>query len=141
MTKMEITDLPSDKKIVLFDGVCNLCETSVQFIIQHDKNDTFRFASLQSEIGKKTIHHLGLENRGIDSIILYEPNKAYYYKALAAKLILKELSTWKSYLYPLIPTGMIGNSIYDYIAKNRYKWYGIKESCMLPSKEVLSKFL
>ena len=138
---MEITDLPSDKKIVLFDGVCNLCETSVQFIIQHDKNDVFRFASLQSEIGQKIITHLGLENRGIDSIILYEPNKAYYYKAEAAKLILKELDTWKSFLYPLIPTGMIGNSIYDYVAKNRYKWYGKKESCMLPSKEVLSKFL
>lgn len=138
---MEITDLPSDKKIVLFDGVCNLCETSVQFIIQHDKNDVFLFTALQSEIGQKIINHLGLENRGIDSIILYEPNQAYYYKAEAAKLILKELNTWKSFLYPLIPTGMIGNFFYDYVAKNRYKWYGKKESCMMPSKEVLSKFL
>ncbi|WP_222940997.1 thiol-disulfide oxidoreductase DCC family protein [Flavobacterium macrobrachii] len=138
---MEITDLPSDKKIVLFDGVCNLCETSVQFIIQHDKNDVFLFAAIQSEIGQKIINHLGLENRGIDSIILYEPNQAYYYKAEAAKLILKELNTWKSFLYPLIPTGMIGNFFYDYVAKNRYKWYGKKESCMMPSKEVLSKFL
>lgn len=138
---MEITDLSSDKKIVLFDGVCNLCETSVQFIIQHDKNDAFLFAAIQSEIGQKIINHLGLENRGIDSIILYEPNQAYYYKAEAAKLILKELNTWKSLLYPLIPTGMIGNFFYDYVAKNRYKWYGKKESCMMPSKEVLSKFL
>ncbi|WP_353850666.1 DCC1-like thiol-disulfide oxidoreductase family protein [Flavobacterium sp.] len=138
---MEITDLPSDKKIVLFDGVCNLCETSVQFIIQHDKNDVFLFAAIQSEIGQKIINHLGLENRGIDSIIFYEPNQAYYYKAEAAKLILKELNTWKSFLYPLIPTGMIGNFFYDYVAKNRYKWYGKKESCMMPSKEVLSKFL
>ena len=138
---MEITDLSSDKKIVLFDGVCNLCETSVQFIIQHDKNDVFLFAAIQSEIGQKIINHLGLENRGIDSIILYEPNQAYYYKAEAAKLILKELNTWKSFLYPLIPTGMIGNFFYDYVAKNRYKWYGKKESCMMPSKEVLSKFL
>jgi predicted DCC family thiol-disulfide oxidoreductase YuxK len=138
---MEITDLSSDKKIVLFDGVCNLCETSVQFIIQHDKNDVFLFAAIQSEIGQKIINHLGLENRGIDSIILYEPNQAYYYKAEAAKLILKELNTWKSLLYPLIPTGMIGNFFYDYVAKNRYKWYGKKESCMMPSKEVLSKFL
>lgn len=138
---MEITDLPSDKKIVLFDGVCNLCETSVQFIIQHDKNDVFLFAAIQSEIGQKIINHLGLENRGIESIILYEPNQAYYYKAEAAKLILKELNTWKSLLYPLIPTGMIGNFFYDYVAKNRYKWYGKKESCMMPSKEVLSKFL
>ncbi|MCZ8090472.1 MAG: DCC1-like thiol-disulfide oxidoreductase family protein [Flavobacterium sp.] len=136
-----MTDLPSDKKIVLFDGVCNLCETSVQFIIQHDKNDVFLFAAIQSEIGQKIINHLGLENRGIDSIIFYEPNQAYYYKAEAAKLILKELNTWKSFLYPLIPTGMIGNFFYDYVAKNRYKWYGKKESCMMPSKEVLSKFL
>lgn len=138
---MEIIDLPSDKKIVLFDGVCNLCEASVQFIIQYDKDDMFRFASLQSEIGQKIIHYLGLENRGIDSIILYEPKKAYYYKAEAAKLVLKELHTWKKFLYPLIPTGIVGNSIYDYVAKNRYKWYGKKESCMIPSAEVLSKFL
>jgi predicted DCC family thiol-disulfide oxidoreductase YuxK len=138
---MELTDLPLNKKIILFDGVCNLCESSVQFIIQHDKNDVFRFASLQSEIGQQIIQHLGLEKRGIDSIILYEPNKAYYYKAEAAKLILKELNTWKKVFYPLIPTGMIGNIFYDYVAKNRYKWYGKKESCMIPTPELKSKFL
>jgi predicted DCC family thiol-disulfide oxidoreductase YuxK len=138
---MELTDLPLNKKIVLFDGVCNLCESSVQFIIQHDKNDVFRFASLQSELGQKIINHLGLENRGIDSIILYEPNKAYYYKVEAAKLILKELQTWKKIFYPLIPTGMLGNIFYDYVAKNRYKWYGKKERCMIPTTELKSKFL
>jgi predicted DCC family thiol-disulfide oxidoreductase YuxK len=138
---MEITDFPEDKKIVVFDGVCNLCESSVQFIIKHDQKDVFRFASIQTEIGKKIINHLGLENRGIDSIILYEPNKAYYNKAEAAKLILKELVTWKSFLYPLIPTGILGNFFYDYIAKNRYKWYGKKDNCMIPTPELKSKFL
>lgn len=136
-----MNNLPENKKIILFDGVCNLCESSVQFIIKHDKNDVFRFASLQSEIGQKIIKHLGLENRNIDSIILYEPNKAYYYKAQAVKSILKELHTWKNLFYPLIPTGKIGNFFYDYVAKNRYKWYGKKDNCMIPTKEIMVKFL
>ena len=95
---MEITDLPIDKKIILFDGVCNLCDNSVQFIIKHDKNDIFRFVALQSELGQKIIKHLGIQDRNIDSIILYEPNIAYYYKAEAIKKIVSELDTWHKIL-------------------------------------------
>jgi len=68
-----ILDLPDNKKIILFDGLCNLCEVSVQFVIKYDKKDIFRFVPLQSDLGKKIIKHIGLENKNIDSIILYEP--------------------------------------------------------------------
>ena len=139
---MEIKDLPKDKKIILFDGICNLCDNAVQFIIKHDKNDIFRFISLQSELGKNILKHIGLNDNQIDSIILYQPGIAYFIKADAALKILKELNSNYRFLllFSFIPS-FIKNSIYDYIATNRYKWYGKKESCLIPSRELESKFL
>lgn len=135
-------NLPLDKKIILFDGVCNLCDSSVQFIIKHDKKDTFRFVALQSEIGLEIINHIGIDTSKIDSILLYEPGKAYYYKAQAALKIAKELGgiytaiSW----FSILPN-FLTNTVYDYIAKNRYKWYGKKEACMIPTPELKAKFL
>jgi len=139
---MEIKDLPKDKKIILFDGICNLCDNAVQFIIKHDKNDIFRFISLQSELGKNILKHIGLNDNQIDSIILYQPEIAYFIKADAAFKILKELNSRYRFLllFSFLPS-FIKNSIYDYIATNRYKWYGKKESCLIPSRELDSKFL
>ncbi len=139
---MEIKDLPKDKKIILFDGICNLCDNAVQFIIKHDKNDIFRFVSLQSELGNSISKHIGIKNNQIDSIILYQPGIAYFIKADAALKILKELNSNYRFLllFSFIPS-FIKNSIYDYIATNRYKWYGKKESCLIPSRELESKFL
>ena len=139
---MEIKDLPKDKKIILFDGICNLCDNAVQFIIKHDKNDIFRFISLQSELGKNILKHIGLNNSQIDSIVLYQPGIAYFIKADAAFKILKELNSRYRFLllFSFTPS-LIKNSIYDYIAANRYKWYGKKESCLIPSLELESKFL
>ena len=71
-------NLPPNKKIILFDGVCNLCDSAVQFVIKHDKKDVFRFVALQSELGQKIIKHIGINSVNIDSVILYEPGIAYY---------------------------------------------------------------
>lgn len=135
-------NLPENKKIILFDGVCNLCDASVQFIIKHDAKDIFRFVAIQSELGQEIIKYLGIDTSKTDSIILYEPGIAYYYKAEAALRITRELKSWHSILYGFmfIPDG-IKNSVYDYIAKNRYKWYGKKEACMIPTPELKAKFL
>lgn len=137
-----IEKLPKDKKIILFDGVCNLCDKSVQFIYKHDKKDVFRFVSLQSELGEDIIKYLGINTNKTDSIILYEPGKAYYYKAEAAMKIAEKLEGIYSLisLFSFFPLS-ISDSIYDYIAKNRYKWYGKKETCMIPSPELKAKFL
>ena len=75
-------NLPKDKKIILFDGVCNLCDTSVQLIIKHDEKDIFRFVALQSELGQQILKHIGIDTKSIDSILLYEPGIAYYYNCL-----------------------------------------------------------
>lgn len=135
-------NLPPNKKIILFDGVCNLCNSAVQFVIKYDKKDVFRFVALQSELGQEILKYIGIDPKNIDSIILYEPGVAYYYKSAAAIQIAKNLGGfWHlGTFFRIIPTG-ISNQLYDYIAKNRYKWYGKKESCMLPTPELKSKFL
>lgn len=135
-------NLPFDKKIILFDGVCNLCNSAVQFIIKHDKKDVFRFVALQSELGQEILNYIGIDVKNIDSIVLYEPGVAYYYKSDAALQIAGNLNGLFSLgtVFKILPTG-IRNELYDYIAKNRYKWYGKKESCMVPTPELKIKFL
>ncbi|REG97914.1 thiol-disulfide oxidoreductase DCC family protein [Flavobacterium aquicola] len=135
-------NLPIDKKIILFDGVCNLCNSAVQFVIQHDRKDVFRFVALQSELGQQILKHIGVNPVNIDSIVLYEPGIAYYYKSSAAIEIAKNLGGFWHFgtVFRIIPTG-IRNLLYDYVAKNRYKWFGKKESCMTPTPELKIKFL
>ena len=139
---MEIQELPQDKKIILFDGVCNLCDSSVQYVIKHDKKDLFRFVSLQSELGQKILKHIGINPMHIDSIVLYEPGISYYYKSTAALHIAKGLSGIFTLgtIFTILPTGL-RDFVYDYLAKNRYKLYGQKETCMIPSPELKAKFL
>lgn len=135
-------NLPFGKKIILFDGVCNLCDSSVQYIIKHDKNDIFRFVSLQSELGQTILKHIGLDTTKTDSFIVYEPKIAYYIKAEAAFKVIKELNGIISILsiFSVFPKAF-QDLCYDFIAKNRYKWYGKKESCLVPTPELSSKFL
>lgn len=135
-------DLPKDKKIILFDGVCNLCDTTVQFIIKRDRKDIFRFVPQQSDLGQQIIAYLGIDPVKTDSILLYEPGKAYYIKAEAAIRIGKALGGMYALMSVfLIFPDFITNNVYNYIAKNRYKWYGKKSECMIPTAEMKSKFL
>ena len=134
--------IPNDKKIIIFDGVCNLCNSSVQYVIKHDKKDIFRFVAIQSELGQRIIKHIGISKKHTDSVVLYIPGKAYYYKSTAALEIAKKLGGIFTYatIFRLIPS-VIRDAIYDYVAKNRYNWYGKKEYCIIPTPELKSKFL
>lgn len=135
-------NLPPHKKIILFDGICNLCNSAVQLVIRYDQKDVFRFVAIQSDLSHEILKHIGINPANIDSIILYEPGLAYYYKSQAAIQIAKNLGGFWHFgtILKIIPTA-ISNQLYDYIAKNRYKWYGKKESCWIPTKELKSKFL
>lgn len=131
-----------EKGLVLFDGVCNFCNNSINFIIRHDKNDRFRFAPLQSETGKKTLVKFGLQDTKIESVVLVENGKCYT-KTTAALRIAKKLDR----LYPLcfyafiwIPP-FLRNIAYDIIAKYRYAWWGKRDACMIPSPELRKKFV
>ncbi|KJD33002.1 thiol-disulfide oxidoreductase [Tamlana nanhaiensis] len=134
--------IPDNKKLILFDGVCNLCDSSVQYIIKHDKNDVFRFAALQSDLGKQIINQFNIDTQKTDSILLYTPNKGIVYKSTAALKIAFYLG-FPNHLMAifLIVPAFIRNWVYDFIAKNRYKWYGKKEACMIPTPELKNKFL
>ncbi len=130
-----------DQDIVLFDGVCNLCNGAVLFIIKHDKKDRFRFAALESELGEQLLLKYEIDPTKIDSIVLISGDTAYA-KAGAALRIAKHLSGLWPLLYSLIIIpNFLSNAVYDFIAKNRYKWFGKKESCMIPTPELKSKFL
>lgn len=127
--------------IILFDGVCNLCNSSVNFVIRHDSKNKFKFAALQSDTGNELVQKYEIDPRETDSIILIQ-GKNHYIKSSAALRIAKDLSG----VYPLLFVFMIippfiRNWVYDYIAKNRYKWYGKMDNCMIPTKELKDKFL
>ena len=133
---------PISTKIIVFDGVCNLCNNAIQFVIKRDKKKQFRYTSLQGNLGKQLLAERNIDPKKIDSIILIEPNIAYYYKSSAALEISKGLKGF----YPimsifLIVPASIRDWVYDFIAKNRYKWFGKKEACMIPTPDLQSKFL
>ena len=129
-----------NSKVILFDGVCNLCNNSVKFIIKNDKNNIFKFAPLQSEYGINVQNRHNINTNEINSIILIDGEKIYT-KSNAALHIAKDLNApyFVFYIFIIIPV-FIRNFIYDLIAKNRYKWFGKMESCMIPSNELKSKF-
>ncbi|WP_025124188.1 thiol-disulfide oxidoreductase DCC family protein [Myroides odoratimimus] len=135
-------DIPRNKKIILFDGVCNLCDSAVNKVIKADHQDQFRFVALDSEKGKEILNYIGIDRTKIDSIVLYEPGVAYFIKSKAAFEIASSLGGKYSLIsiFSFLPTG-ITDALYEYIAKNRYKWYGKKESCMIPSEDIKQKFL
>ncbi|WP_417785125.1 thiol-disulfide oxidoreductase DCC family protein [Tenacibaculum sp.] len=137
-----MNNLPSDKKVILFDGVCNFCNDSVLKVIKYDVKNQFVFTSLQSNIGKEITQYLGVDTSKVDSIILYEPNVAYDIKSTAALKIMNDFGgIWKlTQVFWVFPESL-RNIVYDYIAKNRYKWFGKKDACMIPSKEIQEKFL
>lgn len=137
-----VLSFPENKKIILFDGVCNLCTTSVQTIIKHDKKDVFRFVALQSDLGKAIQKHIGIDPQKTDSIIFYSPGNSYSYQSAAVLDIAQELGGFfiLAGIFKIIPSPIL-NKIYDFIAKNRYKWYGSQEHCWMATAELKEKFL
>ncbi|RSK29222.1 thiol-disulfide oxidoreductase DCC family protein [Bacillus sp. HMF5848] len=127
--------------IILFDGVCNLCEGIVQFIIRHDKKAVFRFASLQSNIGRSLLKKHNLPVDDLDSFVLIVNNQAYIKSTAALKLALWLGGGWRlAYVGIMLPS-VIRNRMYDFVARNRYKWFGRKQACMMPTPEIKLRFL
>ena len=131
----------NNNSIILFDGVCNLCNYSVQFILKHEKNQDIKFASLQSDFGQQFIEENKLSKTKYDSIILIENNN-FYSKSEAALKIAKYLKFPFNLatIFKILPT-FFRDYIYDYIANNRYKWFGKKATCFLPTNDILARFI
>lgn len=127
--------------IILFDGVCNLCNRSIQFVLKHDKQKHFRFAALQSAAGQALLKKYNLPETIFNSFVLIKDGKLYL-KSTAALIVAKELNGPIKILYAfIIVPAFIRNAVYNLIAKNRYKWFGKKDSCMIPTPDIQSRFL
>ena len=129
------------QSIILFDGVCNLCNGAVQFVIKRDKNNQFLFASLQSVEGKKVLTENNLSPDKLYSFILVEDGKIYDRSTAALRVVKKLSGFWHLFYGFIIVPGFIRNGVYNFIARNRYKWFGRKDECMIPTPELKAKFL
>jgi len=131
----------NNKLIILFDGVCNLCNSSVNFIIKHDTKEQFLFASLQSDAAKEILLQFSTKKLTLDSIILIDDSNIYE-KSSAALQISKHLNSGYMLLYSfiIIPKS-IRDWMYNIIAENRYKWFGKKKKCMVPTSKIRNRFL
>ncbi|PKR83404.1 thiol-disulfide oxidoreductase DCC family protein [Heyndrickxia camelliae] len=128
------------KDIILFDGICNFCNQSVQFVIKRDPSHIFHFASLQSDIGRNLLNEYGI-NENVNSVVYITNGKAYVKSDAGLQIARRLNGFWKLlYIFYLVPTP-IRDLVYDYIAKNRYKWFGKSDSCMIPSPEIKKRFL
>lgn len=127
--------------IVLFDGVCNLCNASVDFILRHDRSGHFRFASLQSDAGRRLTREHGLDPERHDTVVLVEDGKAYL-RSTAALRVARRLDGPYRVAYALIVVPRpVRDFVYDRIARNRYRWFGKRDTCRAPTVEERTRFL
>ena len=127
--------------IILFDGLCNLCNSAVLFLLKRDKAALFTFASLQSKPAQELLKKHGYLNQDLDSIVYITEDKLYE-KSTAALYISKQLSgPWNYCYYLIFVPKKIRDVVYTYIANHRYQWFGKKKQCLLPSKKFQSRFL
>lgn len=131
----------TQKDILLFDGVCNLCNNTVNFVIDHDPNEHFKFAALQSEFGQKKLKELNLNANDFDSIVLLSNDQIYIKSTAALKTAKKLTGGWPMlYAFIIIPP-FIRHTFYNLIAKNRYKIWGKTEQCRVPTPELKQRFI
>lgn len=131
----------SQGAIVLFDGVCNLCNGFIQFIIKRDREGYFRFCSMQSELGKQLLQQYGINPDAMDTFVLLHNNKCFTKSDAALMITIKLRGAWSLLDLFLVVPRPVRNWCYDLIARNRYKWFGQNESCMLPTPDLTRRFL
>jgi len=127
--------------VVLFDGVCNLCNSSVQFLIRKDRQARLRFASLQSEFGQAVLQKFNLPQNNFNSFVLLEGEKIYLRSSAALRITRYLGGFWRVFQIFWIVPPFVRNALYDLIARNRYKWFGKKTECMMPRPELKERFL
>lgn len=134
--------MENNEYVIFFDGVCNLCNAVVNFVIDRDTRGIFKFAPLQGVTAQRFLKERGLGQNDFDSIILCISGQAYYVKSEAALEIAKKMGGYYRLLgvVKLFPLSL-RDKIYDWVAKNRYKWYGKTEQCRIPTPELMARFL
>jgi predicted DCC family thiol-disulfide oxidoreductase YuxK len=134
-------ELSPDKPLIVFDGVCNLCNSVVDFVIRHDNRKHFLFAPSQGKYGSDLLKKTGINNIAAETIVLNEKEKIYS-RSTAVLKIFKQLPFPFNLLYSfIIFPSWIRDPVYDFISRNRYKWFGKKPSCRLPAPEEMERFI
>jgi predicted DCC family thiol-disulfide oxidoreductase YuxK len=131
----------SNKQIVYFDGVCNLCEGTVQFLLKRNKKKNLLFASLQSQSGQEMLAHFGLPQNNFNSFVFVENGKLHLRSTGALRVTRYLRNGWPLLYGFIIVPPFIRNGVYNWVAKNRYKWYGEKNECWVPTPELKQRFL
>lgn len=127
--------------LILFDGVCNLCTHSVQFVIQRDAKQQFRFASIQSDLGQKVLQQYGLSTTKINTVVLLNNNQIYTHSTAALHIAQHLGGLWQLASLALWIPAPLRDIVYTFVAQNRYRWFGKQESCWLPTPELKNRFL
>lgn len=130
-----------DQPIILFDGVCNFCNSAVNFVIKRDKKSVLRFATLQSAIAQEILQKNNLPDADLSSFVFVEKGKIYTRSTAALRVFKYLKGLWPLMYGFIIVPKFIRDIIYNWFAKNRYQWFGKKEVCMIPTNDVRSRFL
>ncbi|HET7393735.1 MAG TPA: thiol-disulfide oxidoreductase DCC family protein [Candidatus Binatia bacterium] len=133
-----VSEVPN---LILFDGVCNLCNASVQFVIRHDRAGKFRFAAIQSEIGREIFQRHGLDPAKLQTFVFITDGRIFLRSDAAIEVVARFGGAWKLLrVLSLVPRSL-RDAIYSFIAQNRYRWFGRQEVCMIPTPEIKERFL
>jgi predicted DCC family thiol-disulfide oxidoreductase YuxK len=139
--KKESTLIDTRQPILLFDGVCNLCNGAVQWILKRDRQERFRFASLQSDVGQQLLEQYGLTDPNLDSIVMVQDDRFYTHSDVPLEVARQLGGFWQlGYIFKVMPRS-VRDTVYRFIAKNRYRWFGKEESCWLPQAKWKARFL
>lgn len=131
----------ANRPVLLFDGVCNLCNASVQWVLLRDKQGVFRFASLQSDFGRQLLTGHGLSPGDLSSVVLTDGEKIWLKSDVPLEIFRRLGGWWKiPALLRFVPRP-VRDTVYDFIARNRYRWWGQREQCMMPRKEWKDRFI
>jgi predicted DCC family thiol-disulfide oxidoreductase YuxK len=138
---MQLREIPQGKSVILFDGVCNLCNGFVQFLIARDPKRRFLYASLQSESGRTIMEALHLNADGLETVVLVEDGKGYTHSDVALRVAGRMGGLWPLFRVFYVFPKPLRDAIYNWVARNRYRWFGKREACMVPTPELKSLFL
>jgi predicted DCC family thiol-disulfide oxidoreductase YuxK len=127
--------------IILFDGICNFCNRSVNWIIRHDPGGYFRFAPLQSEAGARLQEEFGLDASALDTLVLIEGGRTYVKSTAALRIVRRARSPWRVLYALIVVPPPVRDYAYDSFARRRYRWFGKRDECMAPSTAVRERFL
>ena len=127
--------------VLLFDGVCNLCNGSVQWVLRHDARAQFRFAALQSDTGQALLRRFGLDSAQLDTVVLVDGDRIFLRSDAPLEVARRLGGGWALlYIFKVLPRPL-RNAVYDWVARHRYRWFGREESCMLPRLEWKGRFV